>query len=382
MRSLATLAAAALAPAAIAQTYTLQDLGTLWGQSEAFAIDVGPGALGSSTQSDAHFRPCLFGGAPTQAPDLAGFREHYLFGVDGWGRVYGTSYTLGGMGLAAFRVQGAVAQGLGNFSARAVTQSGVVVGTVPTTAGGLTLPRACVYEGGVLTTLPTLGGASAVALAVDEGGWVAGSSTTANEAAVRPCVWVSGAAIDLGTLGGSGGQAAAIRALSVVGTSQNAAGLRRATRWTLSGAGAVLTRTDLGGLGGASSFAMGLNASGDAVGTSGFHAVLYTGGQVVDLNSMVGAVPGWTLEKAWAIADDGVIVGTGSLHGFPRAFRLQPLAGYCPADFDHNGFVNGSDFDVFVTYFEAGDARADVNADGFMNGTDFDDFVTAFEAGC
>jgi hypothetical protein len=55
---------------------------------------------------------------------------------------------------------------------------------------------------------------------------------------------------------------------------------------------------------------------------------------------------------------------------------------YCAADFNKDGFLDFSDFDKFVTTFEAGSAAGDFNGDGFLDFTDFDDFVMAFEAGC
>lgn len=54
----------------------------------------------------------------------------------------------------------------------------------------------------------------------------------------------------------------------------------------------------------------------------------------------------------------------------------------CEADFDGNGFVNGEDFDSFVTLFEAGDFGADIDGNGFVTGDDFDFFITRFVAGC
>jgi hypothetical protein len=54
----------------------------------------------------------------------------------------------------------------------------------------------------------------------------------------------------------------------------------------------------------------------------------------------------------------------------------------CPADFNSDGFVDFTDFDEFVSAFEAGDGGADFNADGFIDFTDFDEYVSAFEAGC
>lgn len=64
----------------------------------------------------------------------------------------------------------------------------------------------------------------------------------------------------------------------------------------------------------------------------------------------------------------------------PSAALFRPDA--CPSDIDHNCFVNGNDFDVFITWFVAGDRRADYDANTFVNGDDFDKFVVDFEAGC
>lgn len=54
----------------------------------------------------------------------------------------------------------------------------------------------------------------------------------------------------------------------------------------------------------------------------------------------------------------------------------------CAVDFDHDGFVTGLDFDLFMQSFAAGDMLADFDGDGFLSGIDFDLFVQAFEAGC
>lgn len=54
----------------------------------------------------------------------------------------------------------------------------------------------------------------------------------------------------------------------------------------------------------------------------------------------------------------------------------------CAADFDHDGFVTGDDFDAYVSAFELGDPGADFDHNGFVTGEDFDAFVLAFEAGC
>ncbi|MFO0835886.1 MAG: hypothetical protein U0638_13010 [Phycisphaerales bacterium] len=54
----------------------------------------------------------------------------------------------------------------------------------------------------------------------------------------------------------------------------------------------------------------------------------------------------------------------------------------CVADLDDNGFVNGDDYDLFASAFDAADSVADLDANGFVNGDDYDLFASAFESGC
>lgn len=55
---------------------------------------------------------------------------------------------------------------------------------------------------------------------------------------------------------------------------------------------------------------------------------------------------------------------------------------HCPGDFDHDGFVNGDDYDAFADAFDLGSPSADFDRNGFVNGTDFDLFALSFEEGC
>ena len=77
------------------------------------------------------------------------------------------------------------------------------------------------------------------------------------------------------------------------------------------------SEVDLGTLGGAYSNAFGVNDSGEVVGVSEYngtnstHAFLYTNGSIFDLNNLIPANSGWTLESATAINDSGEIVGDG-----------------------------------------------------------------------
>ncbi len=380
--NLAALVLSTLAlSSAAGQTYTLVDLGAFAGQSEAYGLAPGSIPLGSFVNPDSHFQSVLFTTPETVLSTIAGYKEQVAFTSDATGRVYGTTYSFGDLTPSGFVADSSGVSLLAPFAARASNSSGVIAGTSYAADSGLRyLPRAAVWNTGTLTVLGTLGGATSQAMDIDDRAWVVGSSTTANEAASRPALWKSATASDLGTLGGTAGQALAIYANRIVGHSQNAAGVRRATLWNIDTAGNVVSRVDLGGLTStAYSYALGMNSTGKAVGTSKFHAVLFENGACIDLNSRIPPTTAWTLDKAWDINDSGVIVGAGTYMGFPRAFMLVP---FCLGDFNNDGFVNALDYDEFAGFFEVADPAADINNDGFVNALDYDEFASAFEAGC
>lgn len=103
------------------------------------------------------------------------------------------------------------------------------------------------------------------------------------------------------------------------------------------------TMTDLGTLGGNTSTAWDINASGQVVGgadsNSGEHAFLYSSGAMADLNSLVDPASGWTLEWATAVNDSGQIVGCGRINaiGYEHAFLLTPTPE--PSTFDLLGIA-------------------------------------------
>lgn len=89
---------------------------------------------------------------------------------------------------------------------------------------------------------------------------------------------------------------------------------------------------DLGTLGGDSSLAEAINASGQVVGESTRlggttnHAFVYRDGTMVDLNSYISANSGWTLiETARTINDSGQIVGQGTINGETHAYLMTPV---------------------------------------------------------
>lgn len=60
---------------------------------------------------------------------------------------------------------------------------------------------------------------------------------------------------------------------------------------------------------------------------------------------------------------------------------VAPPEPTCPADFNNDGGIDGSDVDAFFTAWQAGEQGADVNLDGGINGEDIEYFFSAWEAG-
>lgn len=55
---------------------------------------------------------------------------------------------------------------------------------------------------------------------------------------------------------------------------------------------------------------------------------------------------------------------------------------YCPADFNRDGGVDGSDVEAFFTVWESGEPSSDVNQDGGVDGSDVEYFFGRWEAAC
>jgi hypothetical protein len=60
---------------------------------------------------------------------------------------------------------------------------------------------------------------------------------------------------------------------------------------------------------------------------------------------------------------------------------MLTLGSACPADFNQDGGVDGSDIDAFFAAWELGEPAADVNQDGGVDGGDIGTFFAAWENG-
>jgi probable HAF family extracellular repeat protein len=134
-------------------------------------------------------------------------------------------------------------------------------------------PPTFLWSNGVMTDLGTLGGDFSAGEAISSNGDVVGISTiNPGEFQFHAFLWKDGVRTDLGTLGGNQSQATDINSAGqVVGFSETAGLVRHAFIWENG------VMSDLGGAdANTESFAFGITASGDVIGTIGGRATLWT----------------------------------------------------------------------------------------------------------
>jgi len=222
--------------------------------------------------------------------------------------------------------------------------------------------QALAIQNGIMTTLPTLGGASGGAGGINNEGEIVGSSRTSSGAEHATLwvngqptdlntgnwvgswatgindqgviagnvditsilrdqaeIWQNGVATSLGNLGGTWSVAYGINnANQIFGMAATASGQTHAFLWQN---GAM---SDLGTLGGTTSYANGINSSGEVVGSANTaqgssHPVLWRNGTVLDLGSLGGGSG-----SANGIDDGGTVVGSSLTSSYvTHAFLWQ-----------------------------------------------------------
>lgn len=175
-----------------------------------------------------------------------------------------------------------------------------------------------------MTDLGTLGGSSD-ASGINNSGQVVGIYDTASNSTPHGFLWQNGTMSDLGTLGGSTSYAVRInQSGQIVGYAATTGnGAMHAVVWQNG------IMTDLGAYGNSTSYGSGINNSGQIVGAAFTapgnnvrHAILWQNGIMTDLNDVT-LGSGWILDWAFAINDYGAIVGTGiNPSGQTHAFLL------------------------------------------------------------
>ncbi len=340
-----SLTASLFLPAAVhAQSYTLIDLGTLGG-SFSYGTAVNnqgqvTGDLYVNGLNDYHaFLSGANGGSLSDLGTLGGANS---FGnaINDQGQVTGDAYP-GYSGSHAFLsgINSGPLHDLGTLGGDYSTGFGVTatgqVGGYSTIANGDYHAFISGVNGGLLRDLGTLGGNDSYGLGINATGQVTGASETANGDTHAFLSAAGGGPLrDLGTLGapeangptdsrGIGVNTAG----QVTGYAETAAGQLHAF---LSGdnGGAL---QDLGTLGGSYSFGNSVNDQGQVVGDSYFDtstnsaAFLYSGGKMINLNTLISPNSGFFLTGASGISDTGFITGAGiNAEGRQDAFLLIP----------------------------------------------------------
>jgi probable HAF family extracellular repeat protein len=255
--------------------------------SNANAINDSGVAAGTVTYRDAATHAAVFSNGSVQVLGTLGGDNSTAYGINAGGQVVGNADLADGGGRHAFVTQaGGGLLDLGtlggpNSVADAINDHGVVTGYTDIDDAGSY--RAFVYTNGTMRALDTLGGSFAEGLAINNAGMVAGYSGVTDDLESHAFLYANGVLVDLGTFGGG------------------------------------------------DSYATGINESGDVVGTATngagvYHAFLYSGGRLQDLNELIDSSLGWTVTYAADINDHGQIAARGCKAGNQCADLLLTLA--------------------------------------------------------
>lgn len=363
------------APAGLAQSYTILDLGTLGGyMSRGFGLNNFNHVVGSAFTADAALHGLLWNQGLNEILPLPGNLQSEAFGINDGNVAVGMSYNMGQQVMNGILFANGQATALGPIGARGINNLGEVVGYLSLNDPNFGwVDHAAHWSGGALTDLGTLGGHFAYLYAINDRAQAVGLSFMTGDNVTHAALWKNGVWKDLGTLGGANSGAYSISNIGfVAGFSDTTAGEQHAFLYTVDPSGNVLTRQDLGVLGGGYSYAYGVNDLGDVVGTSFDAAFLWNGASLADLNTLIPPGTGWHLNSAWGINNEGAIAGTGTLNGAPHAFLLLPRI--C-ADLNGDHLVDLSDLAALLAAFgcTGGTCVGDLDQNG---STDLADLAT------
>jgi probable HAF family extracellular repeat protein len=323
-------------------TYSILDLGTLGGPSEAVALNDAGQVVGIYFRSSQIIRGFLWAAGKLKDLGTLGGQNTMPSSLNDRGQVVGSSQSGRGGDRRSVHpffwseglmlplpplepgVEGEPDQ------AFAISRSGRIAG-VSLRRGNR---QASIWRGGRPEPVGPASEDGTVARGINERGDVI---INVGEGPLETAFYLAaGAGSEVEQLGGvDGSHAVALglnNRLQAVGYSIARDGRQRAVLWQASGRATVLIRgKDLGTLPGfPKSQAMAINDRGQIVGRvyegtgkSG-RAILWENGSILDLNDLLPPNSGWTLHSAEDINTQGQITGTGSHEGQRRAYLLTP----------------------------------------------------------
>jgi probable HAF family extracellular repeat protein len=423
-------AAMSVTSAARAASGDIYNLGTLGGeQSRSFGINAAGQVTGYSNSEDNTNHAFRFtrnsgsGGilADLHAPDDY---DSYGYAINDAGQVTGARSMMIGPSYyeRAFLYSGtpgsdgAMADlgtlGGSDSYGRGINAFGQVAGTSFTLYN--TIPRAFLYSGtpgngGAMVDLGTLGGSDSHGSAINDVGQITGWSVT-TEGVTHAFLYSGapgngGAMVDLGTLGGTRSRGLAINeAGQVTGYSRTIDGDEHAFLYTGT-PGVDGQMIDLDPYNDGRSYGYTINAAGQIAGerrdSYGYtYAFLDTGtpgvdGRMIDLDVWLNSVnptegAKWSLYEARGLTDTGLITGIGTYNDGPgglddgvRAFLLDAgtLSVKLAGDYNLNGIVDAADYTVWRnTLGSSTRLAADGDGNGMIDAGDYNLFSANFGA--
>jgi probable HAF family extracellular repeat protein len=229
-------------------------------------------------------------------------------------------------------------------------ESGQVIGW----SGGGQGTYSWLWQGGTTQLLDSGNRAVTRAYRINARGQIVGEGGSSTNPYLHALLWDGGAPIDLGLLPGGGYSAAyAINDAGDIAGIGNAGDEVHLILWRGG------QRLDLGIF---ASKPADINENDQIVGQfqatsdpGSQHAFLWRDGAHYDLNTLLPADSGWTLQAAQAINNAGYIAGYGIHNGQPRAFLLRPTFSDVPADHPYRAaIVKMADWGIMRGY---GDGR-------------------------
>ncbi|HEY2798341.1 MAG TPA: HAF repeat-containing protein [Thermoanaerobaculia bacterium] len=309
--------------------YTVVDLGSLGGgYSEAWAINASGQIVGDSATAGGSSHAFLYGGGAMTDLNLPG-TSATARSINASGQVGGYYYEDSYQGYV---LTGGTVADVGNLGALysatyAINATGQACGSSMTSSGD---EHAFFYSTGVIHDINPLGGDYSTARGINSAGRVVGYAYLPNGAFHAYVRTSAGVVTDLGTLGGDYSAAYAINDSGRIVGQAYLPGNVSAHAFLWNGS----TLKDLGLLpGGNYSEAHAVNSTATQIVGSAtvpdpeflvYHAFVYVGGRMRDLNALIPHGSGWVLSEANGINDAGQIVGSGTRNGQTRAFLLNP----------------------------------------------------------
>jgi probable HAF family extracellular repeat protein len=320
----------------VAQTYTVTDLGTISGGnfSWAHAVNASGEVTGAAGNINSNISDIFLysSGAITSLGTLGG-NTGIGNGINSTGQIAGYATNSSGTYRAFVATDGKLTDlgdlGGGSATAYAINDVAQVVGSAVTSDGS---NHPFLYSNGQMVDLGTLGSSGDSwwnsAQGINNAGVIVGTSYNA-QGNFFGFVWSNGKMTKMGTLGGPWSQANAINnknQITGLAYTSSATG-RLGHAFIATGSGKL---TDLGTIAGSASttWGFGINDSGVVVGKSTFgntyHAFVYSGGKMKDLNKLIPTGSGWVLIEADSINATGQIVGLGTHSGQEHGYLLTP----------------------------------------------------------